>query len=66
MLEAIFNPFVRESTRGAEGLGIGLTLARHLVTQHGGTITARSDGPGRGSTFTIDLPLLSGAPHKAA
>ena len=63
MLEAIFQPFVRESTGGATGLGIGLTLARKLVTQHGGRITAQSDGPGRGSTFVIELPLLSITPQ---
>jgi signal transduction histidine kinase len=58
MLERIFDPFVRESGGNAEGLGIGLTLARTLVGRHGGRITADSDGPGRGSTFTVDLPRL--------
>ena len=57
MLEAIFDPFVRDSTGGAEGLGVGLMLARNLVTQHDGRIAARSDGPGRGSTFVVELPL---------
>jgi signal transduction histidine kinase len=64
MLEAIFDPFVRDSTGGAEGLGVGLTLVRNLVTQHGGRITARSDGPGRGSTFVVELPLAT-APDRA-
>jgi signal transduction histidine kinase len=59
MLEAIFDPFVRESNGGADGLGIGLTLARNLVTQHGGRISAHSDGPGRGSMFTIELPTVA-------
>lgn len=59
MLDRIFDPFVREFNGSAEGLGIGLTLARSLVTQHGGIISAYSDGPGRGSQFVIDLPLLS-------
>jgi len=58
MLERIFDPFVREAGAGVEGLGIGLTLVRNLVAQHGGQITARSDGPGRGSTFVIELPLV--------
>jgi CheY-like chemotaxis protein len=38
------------------GLGIGLTLARQIVQMHGGTIRASSEGPGRGSEFTIRLP----------
>ena len=59
MLDAIFDPFVRDSTGGADGLGIGLTLVRNLVTQHGGRISARSDGPGRGSTFVVELPLVA-------
>jgi signal transduction histidine kinase len=59
MLEAIFDPFVRESNGGADGLGIGLTLARNLITQHGGRVSAESDGPGRGSTFMIELPVVA-------
>ena len=64
MLETIFDPFVRDSTGGAEGLGVGLTLVRNLVTQHGGRIAARSDGPGRGSTFVVELPFLATAPSR--
>jgi PAS domain S-box-containing protein len=43
--------------RDEGGLGIGLSLVRGLVTLHGGTIVARSDGPGTGSEFTICLPI---------
>jgi signal transduction histidine kinase len=43
-----------------EGLGVGLTLARILVELHGGSITAHSEGPGRGSEFVVRLPI--GAP----
>jgi len=39
-------------------LGIGLTLARRLIELHGGSIEARSDGPGRGSEFVVHLPLV--------
>jgi signal transduction histidine kinase/ActR/RegA family two-component response regulator len=42
------------------GLGIGLSLVRHLVSLHGGSVTAASPGPGQGSTFTIRLPLAAG------
>jgi PAS domain S-box-containing protein len=45
------------SARAAGGLGIGLALARSLVQMHGGTLTAHSDGPGRGSRFTVTLPV---------
>jgi len=58
MLERIFDPFVRGNGNGTDGLGIGLTLVRNLVAQHGGRITAHSDGIGRGSTFGVDVPLL--------
>lgn len=47
------------------GLGIGLTLVRRLVELHGGTVEARSEGLGRGSTFVIRLPLVR-APASAA
>jgi CheY-like chemotaxis protein len=44
------------TTRAHGGLGLGLALVRHLVEAHGGTVQAQSDGPDRGSTFTISLP----------
>jgi signal transduction histidine kinase len=47
----------RDPARG--GLGIGLSIVRNLVALHGGTVTAHSDGPGRGSEFAIDLPLAA-------
>jgi CheY-like chemotaxis protein len=46
------------STHGRMGLGLGLTIVRHLVELHGGTITAESPGEGKGSTFTVKLPVL--------
>ena len=42
----------------ASGLGIGLTLARRLIELHGGSIEARSDGPGKGSDFIVHMPLV--------
>lgn len=47
------------STRKHGGLGLGLSLVRHLVEMHGGTVTAESKGEGQGSTFTLLLPLVS-------
>ena len=41
------------------GLGLGLALVRHFVELHGGTVTAKSPGPGQGSTFEVSLPLYA-------
>jgi PAS domain S-box-containing protein len=60
LLPHIFDLFVqadRTLTRSQDGLGIGLTLARRLVHEHGGELQARSEGPGRGSEFIARLPL---------
>jgi CheY-like chemotaxis protein len=51
-------------TRRYRGLGLGLAIARYLTEEHGGTLIAHSDGPGRGSTFTVRLPLVAEAPVK--
>jgi len=45
------------NSRQTGGLGLGLALARHFVELHGGSINAESAGPGKGSTFTVTLPL---------
>lgn len=61
-LGLIFDLFV-QGQRGLDrregGLGIGLTLVRKLVALHGGTVTAASEGPGRGSTFTVRIPAVT-------
>jgi signal transduction histidine kinase/ActR/RegA family two-component response regulator len=67
-LDAIFEPFSRapeDARRPNEGLGLGLTLARRLVQMQGGRLEAYSAGLGRGSTFTITLPLDARAEHDA-
>ncbi len=48
-----------KTTRLHSGLGLGLAIVRHLVELHGGTVNAHSDGPGRGATFKLRLPVLS-------
>lgn len=61
-LPRVFEPFVQEkqgSDRAHGGLGLGLAISRSLVELHGGTISAHSDGPGRGSRFVVRLPSLS-------
>lgn len=54
---ALFTQVDRTLNRTQSGLGIGLALVRRLVEMHGGTVSAYSDGPGTGATFTIHLPL---------
>jgi len=64
-ISADFLPYVFDRFRQAEasisrkqgGLGLGLAVVRHLVELHGGSISAESEGLGRGSVFTVDLPL---------
>ncbi len=67
-LPTIFDMFSQvdrsiEKTTG--GLGIGLALVKGLVEMHGGTVTAVSPGPDRGSTFTVRLPVLDRRPAAA-
>jgi signal transduction histidine kinase/ActR/RegA family two-component response regulator len=52
--------------RAQGGLGIGLTLAKRLIEMHGGSIAAKSDGPGHGSEFTITLPVDTAAVTREA
>lgn len=62
MIGRIFDLFVQSKEtldRSEGGLGVGLTLVKAIIDLHDGTITARSDGPGQGSEFTVTLPLVT-------
>jgi PAS domain S-box-containing protein len=64
LLPELFEMFVqgaRSSDRAEGGLGLGLALARTLTSLHGGSVTARSDGPGLGSEFEVRLPAIASA-----
>ncbi|HET7587039.1 MAG TPA: response regulator [Gammaproteobacteria bacterium] len=65
MREKIFEQFVQGDTRG-RGLGLGLALVQRLVAMHGGRVRADSAGLGRGSTFTVWIPLADTAAAKVA
>lgn len=61
VLEHVFDRFTQAdgtTTRQYGGLGLGLSITRFLVEEHGGKVLASSEGPGRGSTFTFMIPLI--------
>jgi PAS domain S-box-containing protein len=61
LLPRVFDLFAqgdRTMARSEGGLGIGLTLVQKLAEMHGGSVTAESEGPGKGSEFTVRLPAL--------
>ncbi|MGE0791823.1 MAG: chemotaxis protein CheB [Sandaracinaceae bacterium] len=62
-LVSVFEPFApdRDARKHHGSLGLGMTIAKRIVEQHAGTITASSSGPGMGATFLMELPLEEGS-----
>jgi signal transduction histidine kinase len=59
-LPHVFDRFRQQdgaTTREQGGLGLGLSIVRHVVERHGGSVSAMSEGPGKGATFVVDVPL---------
>lgn len=63
--ENLFEPFFTQK-QGGQGTGLGLSITHRIIHDHGGTIMAESDGPGRGSTFSVRLPKTAPAQNAAA
>jgi PAS domain S-box-containing protein len=67
LLPRVFDLFIqveRSLDRSQGGLGIGLTLVKELVEMHGGSVTAHSEGPDKGSEFVVRLPVLPRSSEK--
>jgi CheY-like chemotaxis protein len=64
LLDRVFDLFIQQPQsldRAAGGLGLGLAIVKNLVSLHGGSVVAKSAGPGTGSEFIVHLPLFSGS-----
>jgi PAS domain S-box-containing protein len=68
-LPHVFEPFRQAEsprTRLHGGLGLGLSIVRYIAEAHGGTVSAQSEGRGKGATFTVTLPVYAVSPEKEA
>lgn len=61
----LFEQGAASSARADGGLGVGLALSRRIASLHGGSLTASSPGPGKGSTFSLHLPRVPAPPRPA-
>jgi signal transduction histidine kinase len=66
LLPHVFTPFTKQLKANAQGLGLGLSIARHIVEHHGGTIRVESAGSHAGATFHVTLPVNLPSPGDAA
>ncbi len=57
MLDRVFEPFAQAALLPPHGLGLGLSVVKQVVELHGGKVAASSEGVGKGSEFTVVLPL---------
>jgi PAS domain S-box-containing protein len=60
-LPHVFERFRQEQPGRAKGLGLGLAIVKHLVEEHGGSVSATSEGRGKGASIRFELPLAAGA-----
>jgi signal transduction histidine kinase len=61
-LPHVFEPFRQAdgaTTRHHNGLGLGLAIVKYIAELHGGTVAAKSDGLGKGATFTVTVPIAT-------
>ena len=63
VMQHLFEPFFTRR-RDEQGTGLGLSITYQIIEDHGGRIVPQSDGPGKGSSFTINLPLVKNKQHE--